>query len=85
MPDSKSDLKPSPRMPLYEFCCQTCRRRFESLVRIGGEADVRCPDCGGAEIRKLLSSFGIGGGAGRTKSSGSGCSSCSSSSCSTCH
>jgi len=72
-------------MPLYEFCCQACGRRFESLVRIGGEGGVRCPHCDAAGARKLISAFGIGGGAGRIKSSGSGCSTCSSSSCSTCH
>jgi len=70
-------------MPLYEFKCQACGRRFEALVRIGQEQSVRCAGCGGA-VRKLISGFGIGGGANRIKSSGRGCSTCSSSSCSTC-
>ncbi len=72
-------------MPLYEFFCDDCRRRFETLTRIGGEADVRCPTCGRGKVRKLVSAFGIGGGGSRLKASGSGCSTCSSSSCSTCH
>lgn len=71
-------------MPLYEFKCQGCGCRFEALVRIGGENGVRCLGCGGRDVRKLISAFGIGGGASRLKSSGSGCATCSSSSCSTC-
>ncbi|MDP2915756.1 MAG: zinc ribbon domain-containing protein [Candidatus Aminicenantes bacterium] len=71
-------------MPLYEFTCQACGRRFEALVRISRENEVCCAACGGRDVRKLVSAFGIGGGASRLKSSGSGCATCSSSSCSTC-
>ena len=71
-------------MPLYEFKCQACGRRFEALVHIGRENDVCCLGCGGRDVRKLVSAFGIGGGASRIKTSGSGCATCSSSSCSTC-
>ncbi len=52
-------------MPIYEFVCRACDRTFETLVRLGREGEVVCPSCGGREIRKLLSSFGIGGGASR--------------------
>jgi len=71
-------------MPLYEFKCRACGRRFEALVRIGRENEVCCAGCGGRDVRKLVSAFGIGGAASRLKSSGSGCATCSSSSCSTC-
>jgi len=71
-------------MPIYEFCCSSCHKRFEALVRLGGEKDVFCPSCGARDVRKLLSAFGIGGGSSRLKGSTSGCSSCSSHSCSTC-
>ena len=71
-------------MPIYEFACRRCDERFECLTRIGGEAEIRCPACGGSELRKLLSAFGIGGGGSRLKSSGDGCSTCSGKSCSTC-
>ncbi|MBN2205848.1 MAG: zinc ribbon domain-containing protein [Candidatus Aminicenantes bacterium] len=73
-------------MPLYEFQCRVCRTRFERLVRIGRESDVRCPSCGSPEVQKLLSRFGIQGGdkpSARSASS-SGCASCSSKSCNTC-
>ena len=72
-------------MPLYEFCCQACRKKFEALVRLNGEKDVVCEACGSRDVRKLFSGFGIGGGSSRIKGSSSGCSTCSSHSCSTCH
>jgi putative FmdB family regulatory protein len=72
-------------MPIYEFVCRACGTAFEMLVRLGREADVRCPECGRAEAAKRPSAFGIGGGGSRLKASGSGCSTCSSGSCSTCH
>ncbi|MFQ6069082.1 MAG: zinc ribbon domain-containing protein [Candidatus Aminicenantales bacterium] len=70
-------------MPIYEFSCKKCSFKFESLVSMGKENEVCCPRCGGKEIQKLFSSFGIGGGSKRTVSSSS-CSSCSATSCNTC-
>ena len=40
-------------MPIYEYRCPQCDRTFELLVRDGGA--VRCPDCGGTSLVKLLS------------------------------
>lgn len=45
-------------MPIYEFECRSCGHRFEELVgsHVGLEtADVRCPECGKAEVERLLS------------------------------
>jgi len=72
-------------MPLYEFGCKTCGKRFERLVAAGKEKDVVCDACGSADVRKMISCFGIGGGSSRIKASSSSCTSCSSKSCSTCH
>ena len=73
-------------MPLYEFVCRKCGKRFESLVAVGKEKDVVCAECGAADIEKVISCFGIGGGSSRLKAaSSSSCTSCSSKSCSTCH
>jgi putative FmdB family regulatory protein len=72
-------------MPIYEFICRKCGRHFESLVRLGGEKGVCCPGCGAADIKKLISAFGIGGGGSRLKTASSSCTTCSSKSCSTCH
>ncbi len=72
-------------MPLYEYQCQKCGRRFESLVIAGRENEVVCAECGSPEVRKMISCFGIGGGSSRIKASSSGCTTCSTGSCSTCH
>jgi hypothetical protein len=52
---------------------------------MGKEKEAACPGCGVADAQKLLSSFGIGGGASRLKSAASSCASCSTKACSTCH
>jgi putative FmdB family regulatory protein len=72
-------------MPIYEYVCKKCARRFECLVQGGRDKEVVCPDCGATEPQKLISGFGIGGGSSRIKSSSSGCTTCSTKSCSTCH
>jgi putative FmdB family regulatory protein len=71
-------------MPIYEFVCRSCGLRFEALVRLGKDGEVGCQACGGKEVRKLVSSFGIGGGGSRLKESSAGCSTCHGHSCSTC-
>ncbi|MCX5894638.1 MAG: zinc ribbon domain-containing protein [Proteobacteria bacterium] len=72
-------------MPIFEFRCSGCSHIFEELV-FGGKLPAQCPQCGCAEIKKLLSvfSFKSAGGEARSASSGSGCSSCSSKNCSSC-
>ena len=44
-------------MPLYEFECLSCHAAFESLVR--GEGVPACPACGGVNLQRLLSAFGV--------------------------
>ena len=72
-------------MPIYEYACEKCGTRFERLVSPGKDKDVVCAECGSADVRKIVSCFGIGGGSSRLKASSSGCTSCSTKSCSTCH
>lgn len=60
-------------MPLYEFVCSACGRSFEDLVRYEAIGEVRCPDCGGAEITRKVSRFAsrtAGGPAGAVCESG---------------
>ncbi|HAR36314.1 MAG TPA: hypothetical protein DCR87_05315 [Acidobacteria bacterium] len=71
-------------MPIYEYLCLNCHKRFEILVNLNSEVKITCPDCRSDRVKKLVSAFGIGGGGSRIKSGGSGCSTCSSHSCSTC-
>ena len=41
-------------MPIYEFECEECGRRFEELVSAGA-GDPACPVCGSRRARRLLS------------------------------
>jgi len=43
-------------MPIYEYQCGKCRRRFEQLVRNADEK-VSCPDCNSKEVARQLSIF----------------------------
>jgi putative FmdB family regulatory protein len=45
-------------VPIYEFACKACGHRFEELVgsHVGLDADdVRCPECGSAEVERQTS------------------------------
>ncbi len=45
-------------MPIYEFECAVCGRRFEDLVSLSADlTKVRCPKCGKKRARKLPSVF----------------------------
>lgn len=72
-------------MPIYEYACNDCREEFEKLVF--ASTVVLCPSCSSGNIRKKMSTFGMGGGAENQSTGGSpasGCGSCSGGSCSTC-
>ncbi len=71
-------------MPLYEFFCEDCQKKFELLVSLNHQEKIVCPYCSSERVKRLISSFGIGGGSSRIKSSSGSCSTCSSHSCSTC-
>jgi putative FmdB family regulatory protein len=45
-------------MPLYEYECKSCSRRFERIQKFSDPPVEVCPACGGA-VRKLLSSPAI--------------------------
>ena len=64
-------------MPLYEYRCRDCDRRFE--VFVSGGSPIECPDCHGEDLQKLLSAFAVGnGGSARpaTDASEAACGSC---------
>lgn len=45
-------------MPIYEYECHDCRRVVSLLVLRPSTASApRCPRCGGASLRRLLSRF----------------------------
>ena len=41
-------------MPIYEYHCEVCAHRFEKLVPMSASPPP-CPECGGDEVRKLVS------------------------------
>ena len=63
-------------MPLYEYRCRACDRRFEDFVL--GDARPRCPGCASGNLEKLLSVFAVGAGGGGAKAfeTPAGCGSC---------
>ena len=47
-------------MPLYEYRCPSCDRRFELLRELGDHsADATCPACGSARSVRQLSTFAV--------------------------
>jgi len=70
-------------MPIFEFMCKKCKKEFE-FFQLRRDEIVVCPFCGGEEVEKLLSSFGLGGSGSEGKISSGACSTCSSKSCSSC-
>jgi putative FmdB family regulatory protein len=54
-------------MPIYEYVCQNCGRKYEKLVRSSSsEPELKCPHCGSNQAKKALSLFGTHGAGGET-------------------
>jgi len=45
-------------MPMYEYECLSCKKRFEIIQKFSDEPASECPSCKG-EVRKLLSAPAI--------------------------
>jgi len=49
-------------MPIYEYRCTACSRKFEQIVLRGRALEEACcPGCGSADVERLLSSFSMSG------------------------
>ena len=46
-------------MPIYEYWCSRCGKKVSLFLR-RPEDEAVCPECGGTELTKLISSFRIG-------------------------
>jgi len=46
-------------MPLYEYECEACQKRFERIQKFSDPPIDVCPNCGKGPVRKLLSSPAI--------------------------
>lgn len=69
-------------MPIYEFNCHACNEPFELMISFSRLGEAKCPKCGSADVRRLVSTF-----AARTaegSSIGSSCTGCASHNCSAC-
>jgi len=45
-------------MPIYEYICRGCDKRFEAIV--SGERVAECPHCKGKDLEQQLSAFAVG-------------------------
>ena len=66
-------------MPLFEYRCESCDHRFETLVT--GTEKPSCTQCGKRKLEKLFSAFAVSsssGSAGRSMEAApsGGCGSC---------
>jgi putative FmdB family regulatory protein len=60
-------------MPIYEYRCRSCKKRFEQLRRMAdADRDLVCPECRSEEVERLLSTFSSAGG-GSDSGGGGGC------------
>jgi putative FmdB family regulatory protein len=46
-------------MPIFEYVCQECKKRFETLVY--GSQKAKCPHCGSNKLDPQLSVFAVSG------------------------
>ena len=72
-------------MPMYEFRCNKCRKKFEELV-LSREARVQCPKCKKTDVTRLMSAFSVksGGSSSGAAASGKSCAGCRSKNCGSC-
>jgi len=60
-------------MPIYEYRCSECGEEFEKLVASArSAAEISCPKCGSANVKKMLSLFASRGSA-ASSTRGSSC------------
>ncbi|MBI1987380.1 MAG: zinc ribbon domain-containing protein [Nitrospinae bacterium] len=47
-------------MPIYEYVCNSCQRRFSKLWKtISASREASCPHCGGGDLRRLISRVSV--------------------------
>ncbi|NLN78804.1 MAG: zinc ribbon domain-containing protein [Armatimonadetes bacterium] len=71
-------------MPIYEFDCRLCHKRFELLIGISRVDEAACPTCGSKDVRRVMSSFASRASGGDCCDNGTGCAGCSSGNCADC-
>ncbi len=46
-------------MPIYEYECKQCSHKMEALQKMSDDPLRDCPECGKAELKKLISAVGF--------------------------
>ena len=44
-------------MPIFEYLCEECGRRFEKLILRPGAETLACPACGASRVTQQISTF----------------------------
>ena len=57
-------------MPIKEFECQVCKKKFDAILGIKEPNPEVCPSCGSKELKQLLSTFKIGGSSKKSQDAG---------------
>lgn len=57
-------------MPIKEFECQQCRKKFDAILGIKEPNPEVCPACGAKDLKQLLSTFKIGGSSKKSSAEG---------------
>lgn len=58
-------------MPIFEFRCEKCNKRFERIV-FGQDTVIECPECGSRDVEKEISAFAVRGETGKRADQGAG-------------
>ena len=67
----QEETKGGKKMPIYEYFCKTCNRKFEVLV-LNSKERIECPACQSEDVEKLFSTFcSLGGSDKSNKTQGS--------------
>lgn len=61
-------------MPIFDFECQECKKKFDLMISNQKKEEVQCPDCSSKNIKQLLSGFYTGTAKTHAPSCSSGCS-----------
>jgi putative FmdB family regulatory protein len=75
-------------MPIYEYQCLACERKFEKLMRHNDTP--HCPACDSENVKKRMSGFAfrsksLDGTVTTSMAAADGCDSCTRTSCTGCH
>ncbi|NLU48674.1 MAG: zinc ribbon domain-containing protein [Syntrophomonadaceae bacterium] len=44
-------------MPIFDFACQDCGKKFDLMISNKDKDKVTCPECGSSQVKQLLSVF----------------------------